>query len=521
VAGAVAGCALGTVAAGQLGRWMDAHQVAPSWFRVGFSPFAVLIAFTLTIAMAVLGAAVVAVRASLVRPVEAVRESAVTRAGMTWVRWLLALGVLAGAAAAAYAVARTDPQYAANPRKYLTVPVLYTAGFALLVPLLSRPAAAVLAGSARMAGGTGLLVARLRRAGCGVTAAAFPVALAIGLAGTLLLTGSVATAARVAELVHESGASFVLLPGQRAPLTAMADMPGASVATVTSVPVTIATAQGEQLDELTGQAVNSGALGRTLTPTVLAGALPGPSSADSWIVIDQHTAQSNDITLGQRLLVTAPGRQALMLTVRAIIASGLTSDDTYVPGLAATGDAPQIGYVRLAPGGSAAAVRARLVAAYAADGVQVQPAPVYFAAMQAQLNRRNSTAAPVIIGISVLYCLIAVANTLVMITLSRRRELAVLGLTGLTRGQAIRSAVAEAVLAVALGAVPAGLAMVATAGSQRSVLLRLVPAVTVPVPWPDIAGVAMVCLLAAAGTSAAAAARLTATPPIELAGQRE
>jgi hypothetical protein len=40
---------------------MDAHQLAPAWFRVGFSPLAVLIAFTLTVAMAVLGAAVAGV----------------------------------------------------------------------------------------------------------------------------------------------------------------------------------------------------------------------------------------------------------------------------------------------------------------------------------------------------------------------------------------------------------------------------------------------------------------------------
>lgn len=76
-------------------------------------------------------------------------------------------------------------------------------------------------------------------------------------------------------------------------------------------------------------------------------------------------------------------------------------------------------------------------------------------------------------------------------------------------------------LAVALGAIPAALAMAATAGSQRTALRRLVSATTVPFPWPDIIAVTAVCLLVAAVTSATAAARLTATPPIELAGQQE
>ena len=521
VAAGVLGCALGTFAASELGRWMDAHQIAPSWFEVGFSPLAVLIAFTLTVAVAVLGAAVVAVRASFVRPVEALRDSAVTRPGVTWISWLLGVGLLAGAAVAAYLVTATDPRYAASPRKYLIVPVLYTAGFALLGPLLSRPAAALLAtGSARVTRGSGLLAARLRHASRDVTAAAFPVALAIGLTGTLLLTGSAATSARVARQAEESGASFVLLPRQGAG-SAIVEVPGASIAMVTDVPVTIATLGGEQLDQLTGQAVNNGALGRTLTPTVVAGTLPGPAAGSGWIVIDQHTARSDGITVGQRLMVTAAGHRALTLAVGAIIASGVTSDDTYVPSLVAAGDSPQIGYVRLTPGSSTAAVRARLAAAYTAHGVQIDPASAYFAALQVQLNRRGSTAAPVIIGISVLYCLIAVVNTQVMTTLGRRRELAVLGLTGLTRGQAIRSSAAEGVLAVVLGAIPAGLAMAATAWSQRSSLLQLVSAINIPLPWPDIIGVAMVCLLVAVASSAAVTARLTATPPVELLGQRE
>jgi putative ABC transport system permease protein len=99
--------------------------------------------------------------------------------GMTWIRWLVGLGLLAGAVATAHVVAHTDAEYAENPRKYLSVPALYTAGFALLA-------------------------ARLRRAGRSVAAAAFPVALAIGLAGTLLLTGSAANAARIARLAEET-----------------------------------------------------------------------------------------------------------------------------------------------------------------------------------------------------------------------------------------------------------------------------------------------------------------------------
>ena len=50
---------------------------------------------------------------------------------------------------------------------------------------------------------------------------------------------------------------------------------------------------------------------------------------------------------------------------------------------------------------------------------------------------------------------------------------------------------------------------------------QLVAAVPVPVPWPDIGAVALVCLLVAVEAGALATLRLTATPAIELAALRD
>lgn len=438
---------------------------------------------------------------------------------MTWVRWLLGLGLLAAAVTAAWVIAATSARYAVNPRKYESVPVLFTGGFALLVPLLAWPAAGALSAASRLTRSPGLTAARLRRASRSATAAAFPIALAIGLAGSLLLSAATAAAARITRLQDETGAAFVVQPGPRGPLPVISAVPGAVIGTVTPVRVSIATVGGEQLDHLNGQAVSAATLGRSLTPTALAGSL-GHLGA-GWIVIDQQTAQSDGIRLGQRLLVSPPDRAPVTLTVRAIIASGLSSDDTYLPNSVATGAQPQAAYVRLAAGGRPGRVRTELADVYAASGARIESATAYFAAQQAQLAGRNSTAAPVIVGIAVLYCLIAVANTLVMTTLGRHKEVAALSLAGLTRRQVIGSAAAEAVLATLLGAVPAGLAMLATLVGQRAALLRLVSAAPVRVPWPDIGGVALACLLAAVATSVLAAVRLTATPAIELASLRD
>ena len=58
-AAAVVGCAGGCLGAGVLNRWMIAHGVAPAWFRIGVNPVALVIAFTLSVAAALIGAAAV------------------------------------------------------------------------------------------------------------------------------------------------------------------------------------------------------------------------------------------------------------------------------------------------------------------------------------------------------------------------------------------------------------------------------------------------------------------------------
>ena len=105
------------------------------------APVALVVAYTLGVAAALIGAATVVWRASRVRPVEALREAAATRRAMTPLRWVLGLGLLAAAVVTGYAIARSDPEYVTNPRKYAMVPLLYVGGCALLAPVLLRPVA--------------------------------------------------------------------------------------------------------------------------------------------------------------------------------------------------------------------------------------------------------------------------------------------------------------------------------------------------------------------------------------------
>jgi putative ABC transport system permease protein len=74
------------------------------------------------------------------------------------------------------------------------------------------------------------------------------------------------------------------------------------------------------------------------------------------------------------------------------------------------------------------------------------------AAADAQAGRANTQAMVVVLGLALVYTVIAIANTLVMATAGRRAELAALRLAGATRGQVLRLAGMEAALVAALGA---------------------------------------------------------------------
>jgi putative ABC transport system permease protein len=101
------------------------------------------------------------------------------------------------------------------------------------------------------------------------------------------------------------------------------------------------------------------------------------------------------------------------------------------------------------------------------------------------------------------FAAVAAVNTLAMLTVSRRRELAVLRLAGATRGQVLRVLLAEA--AVLLAATTLLAAAVATITLVP--LLRATLAVSLPtVPGPALAtGIAMVSVLLLSGTVVPAA----------------
>ncbi|MFI0742006.1 FtsX-like permease family protein [Streptomyces sp. NPDC021100] len=510
VVGAVAsavGCVLGVCATGVLEAWMTGHGVAPRWFSIGLEPVAPACAFLAGVGSALLGAASAALRAARVRPAEAMREAAVGRRSLTPVRAVLGVGMLAGAVVAGWVIARQAPETAVNPRKYGSVPLLFTGGWALLAPLV-LPAAVRLATRPWTRRGAGALLVRQNMLNSRRRAAAtmVPAVIAVGLVATMLCVQANGDRARLAQAREETRADRVVVPAaaggrlDRPTLEALRAVPGVAATSVTPVRAYIGKRSGPVLDSLSAQAVAPGALGDVLRPRVVEGSLDG--LGDDAVVIDRRTAESNGLTLGERVVVRLPDGVPHELRIAAVVRTGLSGDTTYMssallPAGNRAGITPDRVLLTYRPGTDRAAVADRLAAALRGCPARTATVGDWFTAMETGLREKADTAATVVLGISVGYALISVANTLAMASAGRRREFAALGLTGATRAQVLCMAGGEALLAVGVGGIVAAGAGAAVLAVQRLSLDRIADGYGPAVPWGPVGATAVVCAVVA------------------------
>jgi putative ABC transport system permease protein len=517
VLASAAGGVLGTVIAPPFARWLARSGIAPPDFTAHIIVWPVAVAFAIGLVIALLGAWLAARRAGRVRPAEALREAAVDRRAMTVSRWVIGVAALGGSVALAGVFATAHSADAAS--LILLVAMLLVLGCAMLAPVLIPPLVWLLTVPlAATPGATGMLargsaVTAVRRTAATVA----PILLTVGFAGSMLAgldtfsgTGQAAAASRITApaIVTPRGGA----PGFADPaIAALRAAPGVAAA----VPVTDTTvyvrSSGDP-EDWTGQYVNGPGLARVLRLPVVAGSLAGLTGtgtvavpAGSWRLGQTATMWLADST-PVRLRVVAVLADQIDLEQTVLLPSALRAGHTSVP-MASTV------YLSLSPGARLAAIRA----AAAAGGGVVGPTSGYLTAANAENDRINRLAMIAILGMALAYTAIAIANTLVMATGDRVRELATLRLSGATPGQVLRLIGVEACLVSGIGTLLAAAVTAATVAGLRHGLLGLAPSVRVVIPWLPLAGIALACLVIAVLASLIPAALVLRRQPAELA----
>jgi putative ABC transport system permease protein len=271
--------------------------------------------------------------------------------------------------------------------------------------------------------------------------------------------------------------------------------------------------------------------GNALSAQILTGGQGGGLDADvtsgslsalhgDTIALGRHVASAAGARVGDRVAVMLGDGTSAHATVAAIYSRELAFGDALLsPELAAGHQTtPLLNEILIQTGQPAAAVATRLQAlAQRYPGLRVSDSASLITANDAN-NELNHWLGPFFVAMIFAFTSIAVVNTLVMIALRRRRELALLRLTGATTGQVRSMARWEAILIIAIG-LGIGLAIAATA------LLPLSHAFTgglrpyAPAGWfAAILGVSALLALVALSVPTRQALR---TRPVEAIGIRE
>lgn len=526
LAAGVLGCPLGVGVVYWLSDQFAGRGIVPPDFRPVIGPLPFLTAVTATVLTAVGAAWFAARRAARVRPTEALREAAgepdrLGRGRLVTGGVLLVLAVSVLGLGLGY---RTDFMTLVGLANSLVLLLVIAA--AVLGPPLTRGAFALLGPLLLRTGVAGWLAAANSRARAARTAAAVtPLILAVAFAATVVFTQTTQLDQSAREIRSGTVADQVLTSSSGvSPDLARraAELPGVSAATgvVRSKAVGVGSLLGtEETVSLTAQGLQPSALSATVDLDVREGDLS--ALAPDTVALSATAASWLGLGVGDRAHLYLGDGASFTGEVIAVYGRGLgfadlTFDHDRLLSHTTAG-VDQSVLVRSASGtgsGEVAHQLAALARAYPGTTLGGAPAVDDLVAEQRAMAWVNY----VVVGLIIAYTGLTVVNTQAMNTASRRREFALLRLTGTTRVQLLATVRRESAAVVVVGVV---LGTLLAAAPLALVALALTggPMPTVPLPgWLAIVGTTG--LLAMAGSMLPSRLMLRARP-VDAIGMKE
>ncbi|WP_053755903.1 ABC transporter permease [Streptomyces sp. AS58] len=516
------GCLLGSYGAPRLADRVVDGGLAPSWFTIGDHTWPYHMAFWTGLLVALCGVAAASWRAGRTGPAQALREASVDIGTMTWPRRLCGTALLLTAAVTLGLALAGDPGELLHRKTYVSRPMLLITAFALLAPVVVRPLARLLAWlPAQLPGAGGMLVRENAVAGVRRTAAiAAPVLVTVALAGSLLGSTATLDEAKATETREQTAADFVVTPASGtdfdvATLTGLREVPGAKVSATSSSAVYVLE-DGVALIKSRARAAEAGPLAATTRLPLAVGEV---SDLDDGSIIVNSEWQRH--TVGQRVQVWLGDGTEKTLRIAAVMTTGTGDNGVYVTPRNAPGARVDRVDVTLADGADAGAVAVGLRDAVRDSGGQVRTKAQWVEAAYPDSDRTTWLGFVLVLGIALLYTGISLANTMIMATSDRVRELAVLRLAGATRWQVLRLVGAEVLMVVAVGALLGLLVTGLNLAGVWGALGVLSVWTTIELPWIAIGVTVAACAVVAVVSSVVPAALVLRRRGVAMVGLRE
>ena len=520
LAGSAAGIWPGIVLGRAIAHGLMSHGIVPPNFTLDYDWLPAAAAIVGGVATALLAVLAAGRRASRVPPTLALTDAAAEPRLLGPGRIIGGLIALAAAVPLfAVSTTTTDPQTAAATSEINAVFLVVAAAF--FGPVVAYAVARLLAPALTALSPVGgfLAAANLGAATRRFSSASTPLVLTIALSCTFYFGF---TTIEHATSQQQSAA----LTGQLAVTSAGSGLPAAALADTRATPgvrsavALTSTTLGPSLgatDTLPAQ-ILTGGQGGGLDVGVIAGTLSALHG--DTIALGRHRADAAHARVGDRVAIMLGDGTATHATVVAIYTRDLAFGDALLAPELAAGHltTPLLNEILIHTGQPAAVATGRLRAlAQRYPGLHVSDSASLVTANAAS-DALDHWFGPFFVAMIFAFTSIAVANTLVMIALRRRRELALLRLTGATTRQVRSMARWEAILIITIG-LGIGLAITATA------LLPLSHALTggfrpyAPAGWvAAILGVSALLALVALSVPTRRALR---TRPVEAIGIRE
>jgi putative ABC transport system permease protein len=440
-----------------------ARRLAPASFRLHVSWLPPLVAVSVTLFIAAIAAWVASLRASRIRPAEALAQTAVAHISLGVIRTMLGLITLAGGVTLSIVTAHATGGNAAS----VMVPTIFLLVVAVTLgsPLLIRGTAMTVGRALNGFGVTGRLAAvNVVTSAHRLPAMVGSLVLGVALGGSMWFVP--ASEQHIAAQQRRAGlaADYVITaaaPGLQPSLTtAIRHTPG--VVAATGVVTSTLLARGG-VTGYTTQGVDTATLSRTLHLGVISGSVTGLHG--STVAIDTQTAQALHLHVGDEFQGWFGDGTPANLRVVTIYTRGLGFTQMTVPRDLLIGHTTErmnnAVFVATAAGWQGAAAALRAVLQRLAPGSSLRARAAYQAALKRSLAQ-NDWSNQVIAAVLLVYVTIAAVNTLVMAALARRREFAILRLAGTTRIQVLRIICLEQTLLLGLALVIGGAITAAT-----------------------------------------------------------
>ncbi|MFF8394585.1 FtsX-like permease family protein [Streptomyces sp. NPDC016172] len=513
-----AGCALGSYGAPPLAHRVAAEGLAPAWFTIGDHTWPYHAAFWTGLLVALCGASAASWRAGRTAPTEALREAAADSRTLTPGRLLCGTALLLTSAVTLALALGGSPGDLLQRKTYISRPMLLITAAALLAPLVLRPLTRLLT---CLPSTVGMLVRENTATGVRRTAAlAAPVLVTVALAGSLLGATATLNHAKTTETSDRTTAAFVVTPAaaegfDAATLRRLRAVPGTRISPTSSTAVHVLE-DGVALIRSEARAATPGDLAATARLPLATGGL---SDLDDDSIIVNEEWQRHRV--GERVRVWLGDGTPRTLRIAAVMTTGTGGNGVYVTPRNAPGATVDRVDVALADGTAPDTVATALHKAIGTDGGRVLTRDAWIRATHPETNRTTRLGLFLVLGIALLYTGISVVNTTVMAAADRARDLAVLRLAGATRWQVLRLTAAEALTAVAAGALLGLLVTGVNLAGMWSALVLLSVRPTVALPWQALGATATACALLAVLSATLPAAVALRRRPVELAGVRE